>query len=88
MGAWNKESAKVTNDVRKLQTIANDDSASMKVLIDSITVELNPNDNSAGFQIYGFDHDSDPSTPQKAVVATALFEPQFKHTYMPYSDFQ
>ena len=49
MGAWNKESAKVTNDVRKLQTIANDDSASMKVLIDSITVELNPNDNSAGF---------------------------------------
>lgn len=52
MGAWNKESAKVTNDVRKLATIADDHkltSVSMKVLIDSITVELTPNDNSAGF---------------------------------------
>jgi hypothetical protein len=59
----------------------------MKVLIDTISVEKTPNDNSAGFQIYGYDHDDNKATPAIPVIATALFEPQFKHTYMPYSDF-
>lgn len=59
----------------------------MKILIDSISVEKTPNDNSPGFHIYGYDHDNNKETADIPIVKTALFEPQFKYTYMPYSDF-
>ena len=48
-GAWNKDSAKVTNDVRKFETIVNKDTTqkskvTMEVLIESITLEKTPKD--------------------------------------------
>jgi hypothetical protein len=40
-GAWNKQSAMITNDVRKLETF---NPESMEVLIDSVTLEKTPAD--------------------------------------------
>lgn len=54
-GAWNKASAKVSNDVRSFTTR---NKASMEVQIDSVTLEMTPRDQTSPFTIYGYDHDN------------------------------